>query len=273
MGLARNSVNLALRLAVVTHCADGTMPYRRLRQRSPLPTMEHSRHLADQGYGQADSSEGEAVENALRLAEALRRGDARDARRCLDARLEDGVAVDTLLRSDLVAAARLLGDFWSADTACFTEVTQGVGILQRLHRELADRDARPPALGDETPRILLAPAPGEQHDFGTSLAGTLLHRAGWDVTLVHAPSPARILASVAGGWFEVVGLSIASERHIEALGTLMRHLRSASANAQAEFVIGGWLAQTAPALLAEVGADRIIDDIEILEARAQHTPA
>lgn len=235
--------------------------------------MEHSRHLADHGYDPADSPEGDAAESTLRLAEALRQGDARAARECLDARLEESVPVDTLLRFDLVAAARLLGDFWSADTACFTEVTQGVGILQRLHRELADLDARPPVLGDEAPRILLAPAPGEQHDFGTSLVGTLLHRAGWDVTLVHAPSPARILASVAGGWFEVVGLSIASERHIEALGALMPQLRSASANAQAEFVIGGWLAQTAPELLAEVGADRIIDDIEILEARAQHAPA
>ena len=235
--------------------------------------MEHSRHLADEGHGETASATGDAAEQVVRLAEALRRGDARAARRCLDERMAQGTPVDTLLRLDLTVAARLLGDFWSADTARFTEVTLGVGILQRLHRELADLDAPPPVPDDDAQRILLAPAPGEQHDFGTSLAGTILHRAGWDVTLVHTPTPARILASAAGGWFDVVGLSISSERNIQALNALVPQLRSASANASAELMIGGWLAQTAPELLAGAGADRIIDDIGTLEARARMVKA
>ena len=210
------------------------------------------------------------AEHVLRLAEALRCGDARAARQCLEARMAQGTQIDTLLRSDLMGAARLLGDFWSADTARFAEVTLGAGILQRLHRELADLDALPPAPSHEAERILLSPSPGEEHDFGTSLAGTILHRAGWDVTLVHTPSPARILASAAGGWFHVIGLSIASTRHVPALKTLIPQLRAASANPQAELVIGGWLARATPELLAEAGADRIIADIEALEARAHH---
>ena len=196
------------------------------------------------------------AEHVLRLAEALRCGDARAARQCLEARMAQGTEIDTLLRADLMGAARLLGDFWSADTARFAEVTLGAGILQRLHHEAE--------------RILLSPSPGEEHDFGTSLAGTILHRAGWDVTLVHTPSPARILASAAGGWFHVIGLSIASARHVPALKTLIPQLRAASANPQAELVIGGWLARATPELLAEAGADRIIADIEALEARAHH---
>lgn len=76
------------------------------------------------------------------------------------------VSVEKIYIDLLAPTARYLGALWDDDLCNFTDVTVGLGRLQRVLRELS------PALGcsvehpSQGRRVLLLPSPGEQHTFG-----------------------------------------------------------------------------------------------------------
>jgi hypothetical protein len=91
--------------------------------------------------------------------------------------LAGGVTHEDLLLKLLAPAARRLGKMWDDDSCDFADVTIG---LMKLHRVLERVNAEGPSgmgAGGNSPRVLLAPAPGEQHVFGIVMVGEFFSRS------------------------------------------------------------------------------------------------
>ena len=172
---------------------------------------------------------------------------------------ERGVSSELLVRNLLVATAHRLGDLWLDDRKAFTDVTIGLGRLQTLHNELID-DLPPLDPGSAPIRALLSAVPGETHTFGVSVAAAQLHARGWQITGSPCASSESLMNAVSCGWFEVAGLSIGSERHLEGLAQLIPKLRDASMNEALVVVASGPLAVIDEGLVAETGCDFVVAD-------------
>lgn len=171
-----------------------------------------------------------------------------------------GVSVEQIYLELLAPTARHLGELWEEDLCNFTDVTVGLGRLQRVLRELS------PALGRsvEHPlqgrRILLLPSPGELHTFGLVMVAEFFRSAGWDVnggawvTGVEAPG------MVASEWFDVIGFSMGAAVNVPALAATITAVRHATCNKDIAVLVGGPLFGEHPEFVARLGADGMTID-------------
>lgn len=178
----------------------------------------------------------------------------------IEALRADGVTIDTLYQDLLTPAARELGRLWEEDDVLFSEVTVGVGRLQRVMRHLSPafgREVEHPADGR---RALLVPAPGEQHTFGLAMVAEYFRRAGWDVVCEldgHAVDP---VGMVRGEWFDVIGISVGAEPRLDWLESGIAAVRHASRNRAIGVMVGGPIFVADPARAGTVGADATAPD-------------
>lgn len=183
-----------------------------------------------------------------------------------EAVLARGVAVESVFLDLLAPTARRLGDMWTQDLCDFTDVTLGLGRLQRVLREVCASVAPGGGLTDATAtaagarRALMLPSPGEQHTFGLVMVSEIFRRAGWDVT--GGPWEVGDEAPVLAGrdWYDIVGFSLAAEVHVDALARCIAAVREASRNGQVGIMVGGPLLGERPELAARLGADLISHD-------------
>jgi MerR family transcriptional regulator, light-induced transcriptional regulator len=171
-----------------------------------------------------------------------------------------GVALPAVYLDLLAPAARRLGELWSADLCDFTDVTVGLGRLQCVLRDLSADARAPHGEGVPSQRALLLPVPGEQHTFGLSMVKEFFRQAGWLVWHELPDNPQRVLALVREHWFDLVGVSIGAERHVDGLTTLIRDLRKRSHNRALLVLVGGPLLLDHPELATRVGADASATD-------------
>lgn len=170
------------------------------------------------------------------------------------------ISIELLYLDLLAPTARYLGELWEEDLCNFTDVTVGLGRLQRVLRELS------PALGCtvEHPlqgrRVLLLPGPGEQHTFGLVMVAEFFRRAGWDVTGGAWAASADAAALVNAEWFDVVGFSLGAETHLKALADSIAGVRQATCNRGLAVLVGGPIFGEQPHLVSVVGADGMAAD-------------
>jgi MerR family transcriptional regulator, light-induced transcriptional regulator len=173
---------------------------------------------------------------------------------------ERGMPIDNLYLGLLAPAARLLGVMWEEDRAMFSDVTVAVGQLQRIMRMLS------PAFGGEVDhpadgrRILLLPAPGEQHTFGLTIVADFFRRAGWQVVGGVGDSSLDPVALVTVEWFDVLGISGGAHARLDWLKTGIAAVRRASRNRAIGVMVGGPIFTDAPGLAFDVGADATATD-------------
>jgi methanogenic corrinoid protein MtbC1 len=165
------------------------------------------------------------------------------------------LTLETLCLHLLQPAARQLGEMWMEDTASFADVTIA---MMRLHDGL---NAVTGLAGDTVPearrrhRILLAPAPGDDHRFGLAIVGAFFGQAGWAVTTAHQESVADLCDMLRRDWYGVLGFSVSAEAHIPPLARALPRLRQASRNASLAVIVGGPVFNGRPDLAREIGAD------------------
>ncbi len=170
------------------------------------------------------------------------------------------VSVEKIYLDLLAPTARYLGELWNEDLCNFTDVTVGLGRLQRVLRELS------PALGHsvEHPlqgrRVLLLPSPGEQHTFGLVMVAEFFRRAGWDVTGGAWAASADAAAMVSAEWFDVIGFSLGAEVHLKPLAASIAAVRHAACNRDMVILVGGPLFGAHPEFVSQVGADGMTID-------------
>jgi methanogenic corrinoid protein MtbC1 len=171
-----------------------------------------------------------------------------------------GVSIEELYLDLLAPAARYLGELWDEDLCTFTDVTVGLGRLQRVLRELS------PAFGASVEHpiagrnALLVPTPGEQHTFGLVIVGEFFRRSGWSVSGSGWIAGADAAALVAAEWFDVVGFSLGAEIHLDALTESIRSVKHESCNRDIVVIVGGPLFAQRPELVEAVDADGMTID-------------
>lgn len=180
----------------------------------------------------------------------------------VEAILQRGVGIDTLLVDLLAPAARRLGEYWEEDRCDFVDVTMGLWRLQEIVHELA---ARLPADHQPGPgrRALFASMPGDQHSFGTVVVDELFCREGWATDRISEATTPELLERVAGEWFDLVGLTITCDYHMGPLPAVIAALRNVSRNPRLCVMVGGRMFADAADRAAEVGADGTAPDAKV----------
>ncbi len=212
-------------------------------------------------------------EEANRVADLLLRQDVDAARAHVQALRHAGMPIEQIYLQLLAPAARRLGALWEADLCDFTQVTVGLWRLQQIVHEHGTAFQREGAAAPNGRRALLMPAPGSQHTFGLLLVGEFFRRAGWEVS--GDPTISLQLASrwIAEESFDLIGMSIGSESHAEAVASAILLLRRVSKNRDVVVTVGGPLVNLDPGIVQRVGADATAPDAAAAVALAERLVA
>lgn len=197
------------------------------------------------------------VEQFAKLMLAVDEGPSFDA---IAAYRSAGTPIETLYLELLAPAARHLGELWDEDLCTFTDVTVGLGRLQRVLRELSPSFGRAVEHPVDGRSVLLLPSPGEQHTFGLALVGEFFRRNGWSVSGGGCNGDVDAGALVGGEWFDAVGFSLGADIHLAALAAAIRAVKQASCNPHLVVLVGGPLFAEHPEYINDLGADGVTTD-------------
>jgi len=198
-------------------------------------------------------------EDVALFAELVLHEDDQVVRDCVITLRDRGVPVESIFLDLLAPVARHLGEMWDRDLCTFTEVTMGLGRLQKVLREnsMAFGPAQTTRQREEVRRILLMPCPGEHHTFGLSVVAEFFHRAGWDVVTSFLATDAAAV-TVKQDRFDVVGFSLGNAAHAARLTATIKLVREVSINTRIAIICGGPAFDVQPEIGAQVGADAVI---------------
>ena len=171
-----------------------------------------------------------------------------------------GVALELIYLELLAPSARLLGAWWDADLCSFADVTLGLWRLQQVMHAIGAGLRSSPDAARPARRAILVPVPGSQHTMGLFIVSEFFRRAGWEVWGDAAVSAHDIVAAARREWFDLLGVSLGSETHVDALASVILDVRKASRNRALVVIIGGPIVASIPGLLARVGADATAED-------------
>lgn len=180
-----------------------------------------------------------------------------------------GVPLESVYLELLASSARLLGQMWIEDRCDFTTVTLATWRLHQLMRDMS-----PAFIGGGLPRtrerrILLCPAPGEQHSFGLAMVADFFRRGGWDVWSAPSGGVRELCGIVSTDWFAVIGFSAGCETSLDGLASTIHSLRRTSRNRAVGIMVGGAAFEQRPELVGLLGADASARDGRHAVAQAE----
>ncbi len=166
-----------------------------------------------------------------------------------------GHDLEGIYLNGIAPAAKLLGDWWLSDQTCFSDVTIGSFRLQQTLRELSPEFLVDTNQGTMAKSMLLLNAPGSHHTLGSDMAAEFFRRGGWQVSSMDTRDEATVLRLLYTQWYDLVGFSVASDRQVEAITTLIQKARSLSVNANIRIMLGGPMLSLNPGIVKDLGAD------------------
>lgn len=166
-----------------------------------------------------------------RLARVLLDEDAAGLIAEIEALHERGHPARVLMEQLIAPAARLLGDWWLADDIDFVDVTMGVWRCQMLVQALSARTPGIAVPAAMQRHALILPAPGEQHVLGAMIVEDAFRCAGWGTHGGPALDQDQLIALVAATAFDVVGLSVGSQRVLAGVPRTIAAVRRAAGRA------------------------------------------
>lgn len=179
-----------------------------------------------------------------------------------------GVDGARLAEMVLGESARRLGNVWSEDRCSFFQVSLGMSELQSLLRSLRREPSFvQPRKG--TGKLVLATAPGEQHNFGISVLEAAFAEAGWTTVIMTGQPFSALRELVAQERFDLVALSCSCSGLLDGLKSGIRTIRKASLNGGLKVLVGGHLQSQEVCLAERVGADASAVDIDTALAVAE----
>lgn len=187
--------------------------------------------------------------------------------RALKAMQDSGTDLETIFLEVMAPAIRHLGALWEDDRMSFLDVTTKSAHLQHMMRRLGAEE-RITAVPSNR-RLLLAPAPGEQHTFGLFLLAEMFLRIGWDAVMEPMLSLAELCERLSAEPFDAVGLSVGSERSLSSLSRSIASARAAVSSPDFKVFLGGWAFLSHDKPLDGYGADLIETDARAAVAKAQ----
>jgi methanogenic corrinoid protein MtbC1 len=180
----------------------------------------------------------------------------------LEALRTRGVRVEALYLQLLAPAARALGKLWEEDICDFTEVTVGMGRVQRMLNLLSPMLEQPLLPNSNGLSILLLSTPGEQHTFGLAMAADFFRSAGWEVSGGPGTGSVQAVSLLKKRRFDAVGLSLAGVIHLDALTQMISTVRVAAGTQPLCIIVGGPAVASHSEHVAQVGADLVATNVE-----------
>lgn len=187
----------------------------------------------------------------------------------VDSWLRSGFDLEDIYLDGLVPSARLLGEWWCADQIGFAEVTLGLHRLQQVVYESSPRFLERASEKANGYSALFVVMPQSQHSLGSLMLAEFFRREGWQVTNGVVDSVAQVLEDVAREWFDIVGLSVNTDKDVQPIKALIQRARQVCANPGVQFMVGGPLVAHNPGLLLETGADLLGSDARESQRLAQ----
>jgi MerR family transcriptional regulator, light-induced transcriptional regulator len=183
-----------------------------------------------------------------------------EALACIESMRLKGAPIESIYLDLLAPAARCLGEMWEEDLCDFTDVTIGLGRLQKMLHEVNAEFEKYKNPVSNGLHILLVPTPGEQHTFGLAMVAEFFQRAGWEVTggpydLFDDP-----VNLVKRHKYDVVGFSLATAAQLDRLTQCISAVRKASCFSGICIMVGGPLFACNPEYAQRVGADLMAND-------------
>lgn len=170
-----------------------------------------------------------------------------------------GHTLAAIYSQGVAPCARLLGDWWCADQLDFGMVTIASAHLQRLLHDFSAEFLREQACEPQGLSVLLLTEPGAQHSLGLFMLGEFFRRAGWTVSVGMPPDVAEFKRMVRAEWFDAVGVSVSTDRHLVGLQQWLPELKATSVNLDMHIFVGGPMVMADPRRLkwrcAEVMAE------------------
>ena len=171
-----------------------------------------------------------------------------------------GVTLEDIYLDLFTPVARRLGEMWESDECSFVDVTLGTCRLQQVLLRLSDSFQHERKSVNQVANALLLPAPGEQHTYGLFMVMEFLRRDGWECFSGTPTNGEEFQLLVEAQDYEVIGISISAEVHLEDTKQQIQTIRDYSRNKDAIIIVGGHAVQSNPSLIKELGADGTAGD-------------
>ena len=235
-------------------------------ERSVIPELvkAQERHYGRLGV-KADPSQYEAL-----LTEAYPKAlklfcnyQLEESRKLILGLLQAGVPVQFIYLNLLAPVAQEVGRMWEDDRMDFFGVTQALGALQLVLHQIGDHSVAEPQGYDQTRRIAIVRAPGEQHLFGVIVVREFFRLGGWDVHGgVEMEVGNELLEMIEKQWFPLIGISVGAETQVQKVAKAIPAIREASKNRRIGVLIGGPAFLSNPTLVDAVGGDATAKNAE-----------
>jgi methylmalonyl-CoA mutase cobalamin-binding subunit len=165
--------------------------------------------------------------------------------------------LETIYLKGIMPAAQLIGVWWTSDDIDFATATVAFCRLHSLLYELSPRFLADAQVLSPAPSALLIPTPGSQHSMGVFMLSEFFRRGGWRVSSDAMSAAEDVVRLVQTEWFDVLGLSISSDRQLDLTRHMLTEVRLKSANPKLVIMLGGPWVQEAHPQLADLKPDLI----------------
>jgi len=182
-----------------------------------------------------------------------------------------GQSLENIYLQGITPCARLLGEWWCADRLDFSMTTIASAHLQQLLHEFSSEFLQEAPQQRQPWSLLLLTEPGAQHSMGLFMLSEFFKRAGWLVTVAVPQDVTEFKRQFQSEWFDVVGISVSTDRHLDTLANLLPSLRQNSDNLGLRVFVGGPLAFVAPERLQGLAAEVLAEDAPAIVARITQT--
>ena len=171
-----------------------------------------------------------------------------------------GQSLEDIYMQGITPCARLLGDWWCADRLDFAMTTIASAHLQQLLHDFSSEFLQ------ETPKqrqpwsLLLLTEPGAQHSLGLFMLSEFFKRAGWLVTVGVPQDVSEFKRLFQSDWFDAVGISVSTDRHLDAMNSVLPQLLAGVDNLAVRLFVGGPMAHVAPHRLVGMPGQVVAQD-------------
>ena len=171
-----------------------------------------------------------------------------------------GQSLADIYLQGITPCARLFGDWWCADKLDFAMVTIVSTHLQQLLNDFSTEFLQEAPQVRNGWSLLLVTEPGAQHSMGLFMLSEFFKRAGWAVTLGVPQDVAEFQRLCQADWYDAVGVSVSTDRHLQTLADVLRQFKDSSVNPNVCTFVGGPLALQEPLQLQDLPADVVAED-------------
>jgi hypothetical protein len=152
----------------------------------------------------------------------------------LEGLLREGLPIENVLLDVIAPAAHLLGDQWLDDERSFSDVTVGLGVLQRLVAVIGQKVEAPVT---KEGLVVLSAAPGEQHTLSIHVLAELLRSEGWAVQVEPVADERALLELLGRESVSAIGFTVSNDALVRRLGPLLERIHSLQPSAKV--MLGG----------------------------------